>query len=393
MSLRDRIAIVGAYATRFGERFESSYNDLLVEAALGAVGDAGLRLADVDAAWLGTYSTVTTETGESGASLADPLGIYPKPVTRIENQCVTGADAFRNAVFAVAAGACDVALVVGVEKMRDVPPRDSMVAAAVQYRHPLLGKGLTSPGVFALAATRYLHRNGLDRSILAKVAVKNHHHGRMNPRAHFRMEITEEQVLAAPMVSEPLGLFDCTPTTDGAAAVVITRRELAGRYPKQPVLLRGLGLASDMWRNRYFSEHTDYEGFAATRAAAEIAYREAGIREPLEEIDVAEVHDCFTITEILNYEDLGFAPRGEGWHLLLDGQTALGGRLPVNTSGGLKACGHPIGATGVRMIVDLVEQLRGEAGERQVGGAKLGLFHSLGGPGAVACVGILSQGE
>ena len=246
MSVKDRVCIVGAASTRFGERFEAGYNDLLVEATFAALADAHASLDAIDAAWLGTFSTVTAETGESGASLADPLALYPKPVTRVENQCVTGTDAFRNACYAVALGVYDTALVVGVEKMRDVPPRESMVAAAVRYRHPLLAKGLTSPGVFALAATRYLAEHDLDRSILAKVAVKNHQNGSLNPRAHFRRPITEADALSAPMVSDPLGLYDCTPTTDGAAAVVVTRPELAHRFTDQPVYVRGIGLATDM---------------------------------------------------------------------------------------------------------------------------------------------------
>jgi len=220
--------------------------------------------------------------------------------------------------------------------------------------------------------------------------VKNHHNGSMNPKAHFQMEVSEEQVLKAPIVAWPFGLFDCCPTTDGAAAAVICRADMARQFRDDYVLVKGLGLAVTSGRPWYDAAN-EYVGFAATRAASEEAYRMAGVRNPVAEIDLAEVHDCFTWTEITNYEDLGFCGKGEGMHFIGEGRSALSGDLPVNPSGGLKSFGHPIGASGVRMIYEVVTQLRGQAGARQVRDAELGLVHNLGGPGSVACVIVMGR--
>ncbi|MBM3267277.1 MAG: SCP2 sterol-binding domain-containing protein [Candidatus Sericytochromatia bacterium] len=388
MSLRDRVAVVGVGATRFGEHFDRGYPDLAHEAAGEALAMAGIEKRDIQAAWLGTcFPDMGGFEGNAGSSLADALGLFGIPVTRVANYCATGMDAFRNACFAVAAGVYDRALVVGVEKMRDVPGRESLVAQVVETGHPVLNKGLTAPGIFAMCATAYLARWGADRDLLAEVAVKNHEHGERNPRAHLRRRVTREQVLSAPMIAEPLGLFDCCPQTDGAAAAVITRPELVGDRPH--VLVKGVGLAVGSSDFPFFDPDFDFLGFRATRDAAAAAYREAGIADPAAEIQVAEVHDCFTITELLNYEDLGFCGRGEARRLIEEGVTRLGGRLPVNPSGGLKSCGHPIGASGVRMIYEISLQLLCRAEERQAGEPRLGLAHNLGGAGAVACVTVL----
>ena len=244
--------------------------------------------------------------------------------------------------------------------------------------------------MFALRAKRYMMEYGIDRTPLAMVAVKNHKNGSLNPRAHFRKPIDIEKVLNAPMISSPLGLFDCCPTTDGAAACVIMPEDHARSLGCQYVVIRGVGMSTrgDLV---FFDPAERCLNFDTTQKAARIAYEQAGIKDPGREIQVAEVHDCFTITEILNYEDLGFAEPGEGYKLIMEGRTALDGELPVNPSGGLKTCGHPIGATGVRMVAEIYEQLLGlvEA-ERQVKGAKTGLLHNLGGPGSVATVVILS---
>jgi len=279
---------------------------------------------------------------------------------------------------------------VGAEKMRDVPTRGSLLARHVVETHPVLAKGRTAPGQFALLGTRYLAEYGYDREILAAVALKNHENGSHNPNAHFRKPITEEQWAQAPMIASPLGLFDCCPTTDGAAGVVLTTRERAERTGKSYALVRGIGLST--WGGYFtvqFDSDFDFLGFPATRRAAEQAYAQAGITDPARDIDVAEVHDCFTITELINYEDLGFCSRGQGGVMAASGRTRLDGDLPVNTSGGLKACGHPIGASGVRMVVDIRQQLLGRADERQVPGARRGLCHTLGGPGIVSCVMVL----
>ncbi len=384
-SLKDKVAVIGVGCTKFGDNFDQSYEDLAIEAAWAAFADAKVEPERIEAAWLGTFSPYAGR-GKASVSLADSLRLYGKPITRVENFCATGTDAFRNAAMAVAAGLYEVVLVLGVEKLKDRPIR----GLGREGAHPYAGDGVTAPGIFAMAANRYFHRFGVGREALAKVAVKNHHNGSLNPKAHLRIEVTEEQVLSAPIISYPLGLYDCCPTTDGAAAAVICRAEMARQFRDDYVLVKGLGLAVNTgqpWNDPSF----DYIGFASTRAAAQEAYRMAGISDPLEEIDLAEVHDCFTWTEISNYEDLGFCKKGEGAHFIGEGRSRLEGDLPVNPSGGLKSFGHPIGASGVRMIYEVVTQLRGQGGPRQVRNAELGLVHNLGGPGSVACVVILGR--
>jgi len=390
-NLGREIAIVGGAETRFGELFDHSYADLIVEAALGALDDADLEREAIEAAWLGTATpNVSGLAGDSGADLTDALGLRGVPSSRVANYCTTGMEAVRAAALAVASGMYDTVLVVGAEKMRDVPTRGSLLARHVIDTHPVLAKGRTAPGQFALLGTRYLAEFGYDREVLAAVALKNHENGSRNPNAHFRKPITEQQWALAPMIASPLGLFDCCPTTDGAAGVVLTTRALAERSGRPYVLLRGIGLST--WGGYFtvqFDSDFDFLGFPATRGAAQQAYAQAGITDPARQIDVAEVHDCFTITELINYEDLGFCPRGQGGAMAASGRTSLDGDLPVNTSGGLKACGHPIGASGVRMVVDVRQQLLGLAGERQVADARRGLCHTLGGPGIVSCVMVL----
>ncbi len=378
--MKDKVAIIGVGCTRFGDLFDLGYEDMALEAANAAFADAGIEPERIEAAWLGTFSPYGGH-GKASVSLADALRLYGKPITRVENFCATGTDAFRNAAMAVASGVYDVALVLGVEKLKNRPSR----GLSSEGEHPYQTDGLTAPGIFALAATRYMHEFHAGRDALAKVAVKNHENGSKNPKAHFQMRITEEQALKAPMVAWPFGLFDCCPTTDGAAAAVICRADMAKKFRDDYVLLKGIGLAVTSGRP-WYDPAFEYVGFTATRAAAQAAYKMAGISDPVKEIDLAEVHDCFTWTEIANYEDLGFCGKGEGAHFIAEGRSALGGDMPVNTSGGLKSCGHPIGASGVRMIHEVVTQLRGEAGGRQIKDAGLGLVHNLGGPGSVACV-------
>jgi acetyl-CoA C-acetyltransferase len=384
-SLKDKVAVIGVGCTKFGDNFDQSYEDMVVEAAFAAFADAGIEPERVGAAWLGTYSPYGGH-GKASISLADSLRLYGKPITRVENFCATGTDAFRNASMAVAAGLYDVALVVGAEKLKDRPIR----GLGREGTHPYQGDGMTAPGIFAMAANRYFHRFGVGREALAKVAIKNHRNGKSNPKAHLRIEVTEEQVLQAPLISYPFGLYDCCPTTDGAAAAVVCRADLAKEFCDDYVLVKGLGLAV-MTGRPWYDPNFEYIGFASTRAASDEAYRMASISDPLKEIDLAEVHDCFTWTEISNYEDLGFCAKGEGAHFIGEGRSTLEGDLPVNPSGGLKSFGHPIGASGVRMIYEVVTQLRGQCGPRQVRDAELGLVHNLGGPGSVACVVILGR--
>jgi len=316
-------------------------------------------------------------------SLCDALRLYDRPITRVENYCATGTDAVRNACLAIASGVHDVVLVLGAEKLKDRPGR-----GIPRLGHPLLAKGNTAPGLFALAANRYMHTFKVGRETLAKVAVKNHHNGARNPLAHLQMEVTEEQVLKAPIIAWPFGLFDCCPTTDGAAAAILCRADMARRFRADVVTVKGVGLAVTTGRP-YFDPTFDYLGFRSTQRAAEQAYAMAGIAPA--DVDFAEVHDCFTWTEISNIEDLGFCKKGEGPKLVEEGRTRLGGDIPVNPSGGLKSFGHPIGASGVRMVYESVKQLRGDAGERQVKNAEVGLAHNVGGPGAVSCVVVMGR--
>lgn len=391
MAIAGEVAIVGLGVTPFGVRPEKGYLDLVADASFAALADAGLEPADLDAAWLGTAEPLLAGlVGDSAAAIPEALR-HPLPASRVSNFCTSGMEAVRHAAMAVAAGEAEVVLAVGAEKMRDVTPRQSLVAKTSNQTHPTLSKGRTAPGQFALLANRYLHHYGLDPDVLAQVAVKNHEHATRNPKAHYRTTVTAEQVLSAPRVAEPLGVLDCTPTTDGGAAVIVTSRQWAEEHADHYSLIRGIGLfAVDGYFAMHSREQNDFLGFEATRRAAELAYRQAGITDPRAQLDLIECHDCFTITEILNTEDLGIVGPGEGVKLLQSGATSAGGDIPVNLSGGLQSCGHPVGATGVRMVAEIVSHLTGRAGERQVQGASAGLAHTLGGPGAISCVMVLS---
>jgi acetyl-CoA C-acetyltransferase len=385
------VAIIGSAATRFGVLHDRGYLELLAEAARGAIADAGIEPNDLEAAWLGTAEPLTAALlGDAGTAVTEALDFAPRPVTRVSTFCCTGMEAVRAGAMAIAAGEYEYVLAVGAEKMRDVPPRGSLVARTANLTHPTLAKGRTAPGQFALLANRYLHEYDCTVEDLAGVAVKNHAHAAHNPIAQYSDPLTVEAVLKAPRVAEPLGLLDCTPTTDGAAAVVLTSvdraREMGGPY----AVIEGIALAVvDGYYAGFFHEDSDYLGFRVTREAAANAYRQAGITAPREQLDVVECHDCFTITELINYEDLGLCERGEGASLLRSGATTTGGEMPVNLSGGLQACGHPVGATGVRMIKEISDQVLGRAGERQVAGVRRGAAHTLGGPGVASCVAVI----
>jgi acetyl-CoA C-acetyltransferase len=336
----------------------------------------------IEAAWFGQLQT---SDGFPSGVLADSCGLLDIPVTRIENACATGNDAVRNAAIAVGGGAVDVALVVGADKTRETSARSTFWDWMQMMRDSAwdLPLGLIAPANFALHVARYMHEHDVEREHLAMVAVKNHRNAVANPYAQLRFEITVEQALAAPMVVDPFGMYDCTPQSDGAAALLLAAEDVADEFTGKPVWVRGYGLGLD----RVMHAHKpDMTTFPATSKAARAAYAMAGVGPG--DIDVAEVHDCFTGVELMDYEDLGFCGRGEAKRLIERGETALGGRLPVNPSGGLKAKGHPPGATGVAQCVELFEQLRGEAAN-QVDGARWGLAHNVGGPTAVSAVTIL----
>ena len=391
MPIAGEVAIIGAASTAFGVHHDRDYLDLLAEAAMGAVADAGIDLSVVESAWLGTAEPgLTALVGDAGTAVAQAIGFAPRPVTRVANFCTTGHECVRAAALDVASGEHKLVLAVGAEKMRDVPSRGSLVARTANLTHPTVAKGRTAPGQFALLANRYMAEYGVARETLAQVSVKNHEHALRNPKAHFRKAVTIEEVLAAPLIAEPFGVLDCTPTTDGAAAVILAPVAWAREHAKQYAVIRGFGLSvTSGYYSTFFDEDWDYLGFRPTREAAATAYRQAGITDPRRELDLVECHDCFTVTELVNYEDLGLCGRGEGGDLLLSGATAHGGDIPVNVSGGLQSCGHPVGATGVRMICEITDHILGRAGERQVEGAKLGLAHTLGGPGVVSAVAVI----
>ncbi len=375
----NKVAIVGAGMIKFGELFEKSAEDMMGEVFLNAVKsvDKGFDPKDIKAAWLGCsrpnlFGYVTV----GGAFLSGNIGLTGIPVTRVENGCPTGSDAFRNACLGVASGVYDVALVMGMEKMRDKSTTEGLLARAVEG-HPIINRGETAAVTFSLIATRHMHEFGTSPEQMAMVSVKNRKNACLDPYAHYQSEIKVEDVLKSPMVAYPLHLFDCCPQTDGAAAAIICSADIAKKYTDKPVYVAGFGLGTDYI---YFSEKRHFLGFDATVMAAQQAYKMAGIGP--KQIDLAEVHDCFSITEIVDYEDLGFCEKGQGGKFVESGAADRNGELPVNASGGLISKGHPLGATGVAQMAELYWHLRGEAGERQVEIKNgYGLQHNVGGLG------------
>lgn len=384
--IKDKVAIIGCDATKYGERWDKNQYGLLKEACDGAFKDAGVTKDDIDAAWLGVFYFFT---GLSGTTLVDAIRLDGKPVTRTENYCASGMDAFRNACFGVASGAYDVALACGVEKLMDEGGRG--LPGIKYFGHPVYPRP-SAPAQFCFLATRCFHEYGWTKEDLARVAVKNHDNGFYHPKSHFKIKITVEQAMEAPMIADPLGRFDCCAMSDGAAAVVITSPELAESYAHADdyVLVKSnaISVISDTpWYNPNFK----FVSSPATVKAAEMAYKEAEIMNPREQIDLAEVHDCFTITEMVNCEDLQFCERGQCAEELKKGTFNWDGETAVNPSGGLKSFGHPIGSTGCRMIQEVTKQIQGRAEGRQVPDAKIGLAHNLGGAYCVCSTTILSQ--
>jgi acetyl-CoA C-acetyltransferase len=380
--MRD-VAIIGIGVTRFGELWDQSLRGLFVEAALKAMDDA--KIARPDVAYVGCMTSGLFNAQEHlGALMADYLGVAPIPAVRVESACASGGQALATAIAAVGSGLYDTALAGGVEKMTDVAGGKATEAlgGAADYEYELF-LGATFPSLYALMATAHMHAYKTTREALSAVAVKNHFHGSKNPNAQYPFEITPETVLGSPMVAEPLHLLDCSPITDGAAAVVVVPLEKV-KGDKRAVRIAGLGQATDTIA---LHQRKDITSIPVVERAAKAAYAMAG-KTP-KDIQVAEVHDCFTIAEIMTYEALGFCDRGKGGELVLSGATRLDGKLPVNTSGGLKAKGHPVGATGIAQACEVVAQLRGEAGDRQVKGARVGLTSNMGGSGASAVVHIL----
>jgi acetyl-CoA C-acetyltransferase len=379
--MRD-VFVIGAGVTAFGELWDRSLRDLFVEAALEAMGDAGSP--ELDGMYVGCMSSGLFVGQEHLSSLlADYLGAAPVPAVRVESACASGGFAFRSAFFEVASGASQVVLAAGVEKMTDAADVTRVLSTAADQEYEA-HHGVTFPGLYAMMARAHMQKHGTQREELAQVAVKNHDNGLLNPKAQLHSRITVEQVLASPKVADPLGLLDCSPVSDGAAAVVLASEEVAKRSGRPLIRVAGAGAATDAIA---LHARADLAALAAVERAAEQAYRSAGCGP--RDIHLAEVHDCFTIAEIMATEALGLVPRGGGGKAARTGETSREGRIPVNPSGGLKAKGHPVGATGIAQIVEVVAQLRQQAGRRQVRGARLGLAQNMGGTGGSATVHIL----
>jgi acetyl-CoA C-acetyltransferase len=387
--IRDRVAIVGMGCTKFGEHWGKSVDDLLIDATQECFTSSNLKLADIDAFWLGTMGS-----GLSGLTLSRPLKIDYKPVTRLENMCATGSEAFRNACYAVASGAYDMVMAVGVEKLKDSGYSGLVISDA-----PNDGTSptVTAPASFSYLAPAYAKRYGLSddqmKEVLTRIAWKNHFNGARNPRAQFRKEVSKETISASPLIAGQLGIFDCSGVSDGAAAAILVRAEDAYKYTDKPLFVKALSFSAGPGAGPIDPTY-DYTTFREVERSGLDAYHQAGVRNPREELAMAEVHDCFTPTELVLMEDLGFSIRGEGWKDVMAGTFDLDGELAVNPDGGLKSFGHPIGASGLRMLFECWLQLRGEApAERQVAavkaGKKLAMTHNLGGaPGN--CVSFVS---
>lgn len=381
--IRDRVAIVGMGCTQFGEHWDKGPDDLLIDAAYQAYESAGVAPNDVDAYWLGTMGQL------SGLTLSVPLKIDYKPVTHVENFCATGSEALRQACYAVASGAYDLAMAIGVEKLKDSGYSGLVVSSPAN--DGTLGN-MSAPASFSLLAPAYFKKYGLDpakgKEVLARIAWKNHRNGAKNPRAQFRKEVTMEAILNSPKVADPLGVMDCSGVADGSAAAIVCRAEDAPKYTPHPIFIKALSFVAGPGEGPLAQDY-DFTTFREVVASAKDAYAQAGVTDPRTEISMAEVHDCFTPTELVLCEDLGFSPRGAAWRDVMNGFFDLDGGLPVNPDGGLKSFGHPIGASGLRMMYEMWLQLRGEAGPRQIENPTLGLTHNLGGaPGR--CVSFVS---
>jgi acetyl-CoA C-acetyltransferase len=376
-----KVYITGAATTKFGELWATSPRRLAGEAVGGALKDAGIGIRRVDALFVGNMlSGMLGGQEHLGAFFAEELGITA-PAFKIEGACASGGLALHNAVNSVLSGQYDTVVVLGVEKMTDHKPEDVAIALMGAGSEEERVSGVTFPGLYAILARAHMREYGTTREQLAAVAVKNHYHASLNPNAQFHTTVTIEQVVRSSRIADPLRLLDCSPISDGAAALVITSKKLGVQILASSVATDTLGLA----------QRKSLTELKATQEAVKKAYTLAGVKP--KDIDVAEVHDCFTIAEILAMEDLGFFAKGKAAGAIAAGETKLGasGHLVVNPSGGLKGCGHPVGATGVKQIVELVDQLRGRAGARQIKGAKIGLAHNVGGSGATAVVHILKK--
>ncbi len=381
------VAVVGVGHGKFGKRNDATLRELAYEAVIPALEDAGITQEDVEAGVVSIAGEEFAGQGAPSALVGDYTGIQPRPVFRVESACASGTAAIKAAYGLIGSGLHDIVIAIGVEKMNavsSVRATELMARAGdTRWEYPF---GVSFPGFYALFATRHMHDYGTTKEQLAMVGVKNHHYGAMNPVAHLQKEVSLEEAVNAVLIAWPLGLYDCSLISDGGAAAILMSEEKAREYTDSPVWIKGIGSGSD---TMLVAERPSLTSLTGVKRAAKAAFTMAGINPT--DVDVAEVHDCFTIAEIMAYEDLGFCKPGEGGKLIEEKQTYIGGKIPVNVDGGLKSKGHPIGATGVSQCVELTKQLRQECGKRQVDGAEIGLSHNVGQTGQFANVIIYSR--
>ncbi len=382
--IKDKVAIIGMGCSRFGEHWDMGGEELMVEAFEECIEDAGIEKKDIGAAWLGTcFENINV--GRSAAPLSMTLHLPFIPVTRVENLCATGTEAFRGAVYAVASGAYDICLALGVEKLKDtgyggLPSFVGSDSGTLAWQW---FPNMTAPGCFAQLASAYgAKHNVSDKDIkeaMAHVSAKSHANGVKNPKAHLRKAVTKEQIMTSPIIAHPLGLFDCCGVSDGAACAIVTTPEIAKKLGKKNLVsVKALQLALSSGEEMSYNDW-DGDHFMTTSKASTEAYKEAGITDPRKEISMMEVHDCFSITELITMEDLHISERGRAWRDILNGVYDIEGEVPCQVDGGLKCFGHPIGASGLRMIYEMYLQLHGRAGDRQLENPEFGLTHNLGG--------------
>lgn len=394
--IKNKVAIIGMGCTKFGEHFDRSYESLASEAFQEALQDAGIEKKEIDAAWFSScFDEVNV--GKSAIPLASALKLPFIPVTRVENFCASGTEAIRAACYAVASGACDIALALGVEKLKDIgygglPDFSQMRGIYNRQIFP----NVTAPGQFAMLATRYFERYGLSpeegKRTIAMISAKSHANGALTPKAHLRKKVEVETIMNAPMIAWPLGLFDCCGVTEGAAAAIIVREDMAKSFRSDPLYVKALQIAVSP-EEEYRFQQWDGTHVESTYRCGVRAYEEAGIKDPRQEISMLEVHDCFSITELVIYEDLQISPRGRAREDVESGFFNLDGQMPCQSDGGLKSFGHPIGASGIRMTYEVYKQLQGKCGERQIKNPRLGLTQNLGGFPANCVIGVTIWGN
>jgi acetyl-CoA C-acetyltransferase len=378
-SIKGKVAIIGAGCTKFGELYDKNYDDLVIEATDEALKDAGVEMEQIEAFWAGYAVTGTL----GGVTISYPLKIQYKPVGRTEHACSTGTEAVRSACYGVASGAFDLVMVVGFEKLKDTGA--SGISSVIKHGDVIGGEmPVSAPGLFALAAVRYFHHYGLSpqegKEMLAKISVKSHANGALNPKSHFQKKVTLEQVINAPIIAWPLGLFDCCGVSEGAAAVILTRSDLAKNYRTDPVFVDAIQNITGPC-DGYLRDDYDYVHFEGDVRFAQALFKEAEIKNPRKELSAIQMHDCFSIAEAISLEDFGVSPRGQIKKDIDAGVFNLHGELPVNTDGGLKCFGHPVGASGVRQMYEAYVQLQGKAQkpERQLKNPKKIMTHTRGG--------------